>query len=747
MRRLGNVSPYRRRVRFLSIIAALLALTGCADALVPPPPTVPVVVETVQVEVRRSRATATPLAPAGEPEATTSSLTATTTATPAQQRIPSPSPPPTLGPPTPVSSLSGQAISVANLSQMRQLRQIGFGHALQTAIAPGEDMLAIATTAGIAWFSLPDLQHLRFDAITGGASAITFSRDGRRMAVEIATPAEGAHTIEVRQVADGALLATLTGTAPAFRADGQMIATMQQADAGLTTQLWSSGDGEPFSTLEGGYPVFSPDGAFIATVQGRGSQQPATLLWKGVDGSIILDLPGDNPTFSPDGKLLATVTTAGVHLWAMPEGRPAGSLDMEIAAPEQTKLAFTAGGSVLQVFAGNELSIWSVPEGTLLSRFEEVVNAEEVADSTLSTYGSILTIFAGGTAGATGGVQLIRTEDGTVIFSDEESVAGSVNDTSFTAVLVTSSGLVRLVDLTDGSSTTEAKLIGFSSLALSPDGSRLATATWGSDVYLWQVADGALIQRMQTQTGVIERRIPYYLSFFPDGRALFAKETLSSGGSPTAALTVWDTQVSNLGAEVWSLNAANGQVAPERWAFNPVISAFAWVDTRGQVQLQQNDGTKTTLTEPGSIAALDFNPAGSLIAVGDRRGTIQLLKTEGGYIYDTLQAGGAIDDLVFSADGTLLGARQANGTVLVWRIDEQTPLAQVAAGPDFEKFIFSADNQMLITAGLNGVAFYRLSDGQLARALDIAAQDVGIDPTGRLVAVLHDWRATLWGVP
>jgi hypothetical protein len=44
------------------------------------------------------------------------------------------------------------------------------------------------------------------------------------------------------------------------------------------------------------------------------------------------------------------------------------------------------------------------------------------------------------------------------------------------------------------------------------------------------------------------------------------------------------------------------------------------------------------------------------------------------------------------------------------------------------------------------VTFYRLSDGKLLHKLDVVAQGIAIGPRRRLLAILRDGQAELWGV-
>lgn len=714
--------------RILLVLLVLLGLPGCADELLPPAPDIQSVSSTAQV----ARPSVISVSPTPVRVPTDAPNTPTPTALPTS----SPVPPPVVAPPTTSPPLSDQAITILNASALRPLRQIGYGRVQRAAVVPGSQLLAVATTVGVAWFELPSLQHVRFDEIANGVQAIIFSRNGQRVAFVKVDALQPSTIIEVRRVADGAVLTTLEGTMPVFSPDGQVIAAMQSGDQ-PTTQIWRSDDGEPLGALEGGYPVFSPDGQFIATVQGKLTEQPATLLWRSDDGALLLDLPGDIPTFAANGQLLATATNTEVHLWSLPEVQPAADL----ATGPVVDMEFSNDGRILRVALPQELQVWSMVDPRLVDSLLDV--GAFGGSVSLSPGGEIASITSAAGGAPPSSLRLVRTADNIRLFEDGpqggSNVTFSPDGTS--AALVTPGGRVRVFDIDQGT-FLDLNIPEFAQLAFSPDGQTLATARSGAEVYLWRVADVVLLRKLASRS---PGRALRAIRFSPTGGVLAAYETPPGYGTVGSAVTTWDVQASNAGTEAWSMSTS-ASAAPAVWAFDLVTGMSAWVDTAGRVQLRSGNDPPLTLTEPGSVTTLEFSPDRTLLAVGSGTGTVQLLKTDGGYIYNTLQAGGIINALVFSGDGTLLAGRRSDGAVLVWRIDQQSPAVRVnpAAAPN--RFIFSPNNQMLITGGPGGVAFYSLSDGQLVHRLDIAAQDVAIDPAQRLLAIMSEGRATVWGV-
>ncbi len=735
------------RHSLIALCLALLALTGCADNLVAPanPPMVGTRQAAWQPLVTPTVARATSVATAQPAAEATMSAVTTASATPVSLTQPTLPPPPIIVPPTPAPPAIGRPIALDTVIGLRTVRQVGTGQAVHAVVAPRDQILVVATTAGLSWFEVPSLRPLRFDAVAGGVLDVLFSPDGQ-LAVSIpATPRQSGGNIEVRRVSDGTLLTRLSGTLPTFSPDTDILATMQAVEDRLKTQLWQSRTGEALAELEGGSPVFHPSGDLVATVQGQNTSQPATLLWQSADGTLVLDLPGARPAFSPDGRLLATVTNREIQLWSMPDGKPAGRLRPDHSTYTQPQLAFSADSQLLHVLTDTELHVWNVGTGMLLSRFTTAASGRSLLDSRFNRSSTVLTTFYSGDAGMPRGVRMLRTNDGSVIYNDDQSVRGSVSDTGYLAALVNQSGQVEVVDLVSSTMAT-LTMPEFRRLALSPDGRTLATARNGTLVDLWQVDDMAFMGQLGQARE--PPRVPRTIRFAPDGQTLIIDEQLEAGEASPMVISVWPVQVGSVGTEVLNVAAVNGRMSAGAWAFHPPRSAMAWVDRSGRVQLRSANGAVLTVTEDGSANAVAFNANGSLLAVGDQAGNVQLLRTEGGYIYDTLQAGAAVTRMTFSPDGSLLAVVRADGLLLVWRVDEQNPLVRVATDTTLDVFMLTPNNQLLVLSSPTGVFFHRLSDGQLVHRLDVVARDVSLDASGRLLAVLHDnQRATLWSVP
>jgi WD40 repeat protein len=175
--------------------------------------------------------------------------------------------------------------------------------------------------------------------------------------------------IRLWRVADGSLLASLTGhaliiTELAFSPDGRLLAS--SAEDG-EVRLWSMATYEPVRTLPphasgAASLTFSPNGKTLATADGAGRLH----LWRVADGQPLWTVDSgknyhSNLTFSPDGSLLAAgADDEQLHFWATQDGALRYTLSGPLA--EVKRVAFSPDGR--QVAAGSvdgTVRLWAIP--------------------------------------------------------------------------------------------------------------------------------------------------------------------------------------------------------------------------------------------------------------------------------------------------------------------------------------------------------------------------------------------------
>jgi WD40 repeat protein len=640
-----------------------------------------------------------------------------------------------------------------NLQQLQPQRYIGYGRAYLVAMMPAGNVLAVGTTAGIVWVDLPTMQVMRFDETSEPENilnSIVFSPNGQQMATtwnETSSP-----ETRISRSADGEYQATVQGITPVFSPDGQFVATsLQDAESGeYTTWIWNTNDGAKHATLVGSAPQFSPDGEMICTVQDVESATPATLLWRVEDGALLRDLAGRSPAFSPDNAWLANAKGNKVQLWDLREGGAASTQVIEPDLSNET-LSFSPDGQELRIL-DNGLHIWEREGETIVSHMS--------VNGIPGTSDEVLVHFLNSGEGMLLGLQLIRVADGAILYEDAEVLFSdqiydnerrlvSFNHDGSLAAFVTVNGLVRFVNLVTGE-TNDLNLPSYTSVAFNHDGQLLATGSNGPVVDLWRTSNGVLQQHKVASWGMSYNRKPFALRFSHDGRWLAVEEDIEQyGAAISVAATTWTMDSGSTGFEAWSLTEMDSMSFPfgkEHWTFSPAVQTAAWVNRNNQVVMKRGEESARVVADPGSFTALEFSDNGSLLAISQQNGTIQLLRGDTGFLFDTVEAGGEVHALTFSPDATLLGAHRADGILVVWRVGEKQPIANIITG-GIDRFLFTTSNQMLITSSSEGVTFYRISDSQMVRHLNIGAvQDIAIEPVQWYLAVLQHERVSLWGI-
>ena len=423
---------------------------------------------------------------------------------------------------------------------------------------------------------------------------------------------------------------------------------------------------------------------------------------------------GGNPlqkvTASPDGRTLAVVGDIGeTYLW---DTRTGGRLDKPAGT---AVVAMSPDGRLLATLGlgpgGSHLQLWDLARRTIAKRLP--LPSEEVAiEATFSPDGRVL---AADTVGPPDGGSLgPGMARGSLVFWDvasgarlnpvlnhphEEELRGSLVFALDGTTLYTSaqSGKTTVWDVTHRRRVRTIPLGG--SLAVSPDGKRLALGQQDGSIIL---ADAATGRRRRVLTG--HSAAVTGLAFSRHG------DILASVSNDRTAI-LWDM---GTGKPRETLRGHAGSVSGV--AFSPDgttlytssmdESVIAW-DLTGTRRLARE------LTHAAShVAGVAFSPRDpNLLALGQRNGPVTLWDvTRRTRIGQPLAVtGGETNPVAFSADGRILAAaNSADGAIVLFdvrthaRVGRPLPSLYPLYSPPIYAIAFSRDGRLLATGDEDG---------------------------------------------
>jgi WD40 repeat protein/tRNA A-37 threonylcarbamoyl transferase component Bud32 len=277
-------------------------------------------------------------------------------------------------------------------------------------------------------------------------------------------------------------------------------------------------------------------------------------------------------------------------------------------------------------------------------------------------------------------------------------------------------------------------------VCFSPDGRRLATASWDRTVRLWDAATGQELRALTGHAGSLTS-----VCFSPDGRRL-------ASASDDKTVRVWDAAT---GQELRALKGHTHEV--QSVCFSPDSRRLASTDSGGY---HEPGGIKIWDAATGQelralkghtdTASVCFSPDGRRLA-STAQNTVQVWDADAGQEVRALKADrGVLTGVCFSPDGRRLATASSDHTVRVWdaATGKELLLLRGHIG-EVRSVCFSPDGRRLASASHDCTV--RLWDAETGQAVHTLRGHTGpvfsvcFSPDGRrLASASHDCTVRLW---
>ncbi len=296
------------------------------------------------------------------------------------------------------------------------------------------------------------------------------------------------------------------------------------------------------------------------------------------------------------------------------------------------------------------------------------------------------------------------------------------------------------VDLRGADLTQSAFTDTFASvfaLAFSPDGQRLAAATMGEEIRVWQVSDGRPLATWVAHRGWVRS-----VCFSPDGGIL-----ASAGGDQTVQL--WNAED---GRPLATLQGHTSDVLSV--CFSPDGAILASSSNDNTIRLwhsQSGECLRLLGGHTNFVNSVCFSPDGTILASGSSDQTVRLWNPYDGRLLATLQGHTSdVMSICFSPDSSILASGSNDQTVRLWDSRTGACLRVLGGHANFVNSVcFSPDGSILASGSFDQtVRLWDIRTGACLRLLEGHAgliRSVGYSPDGTILASgSYDQTVRLW---
>ena len=271
------------------------------------------------------------------------------------------------------------------------------------------------------------------------------------------------------------------------------------------------------------------------------------------------------------------------------------------------------------------------------------------------------------------------------------------------------------------------------SVAFSPDGQTLATASSDRTIRLWDTHASEHKTLLIGHTDIVNR-----IAFSPDGQTL-------ASASPDTTIRLWDTRT---GEHKTSLRAHSGfgYIGFYSVAFSPDGQTLAaggdYSDPSIQMwDLHNEENIRTFTGHTERIMSVAFSPDGLMLASGSADNTVKLWNPNNGQLKGTLTGHTLwVESVTFSPDGQTLASASRDGTIRLWNPQTGDEKKTLTGNTDWIKQIAFSPDGTILASGSQEARRIRLWNVQTGEYTDVHEDDarsvvaVAFSPDGTILA-------------
>ncbi|RYP42862.1 hypothetical protein DL768_010175 [Monosporascus sp. mg162] len=270
------------------------------------------------------------------------------------------------------------------------------------------------------------------------------------------------------------------------------------------------------------------------------------------------------------------------------------------------------------------------------------------------------------------------------------------------------------------------------SVAFSPDGSRIVSGSGDHTVRIWDAKSGKELRELKSHSQWFNSVV-----FSPDGSRI-------ASGSEDSTIRIWDAKS---GKEVRKLEGHSGLVRSV--AFSPDGSCIASSDNTAEIldaKLSEED--RKLGGHCSSVNSAAFSPDGSRIILSDK--TVRIWDAESGKEIRKLEGhNGTVKSVAFSPDGSRITSGSDDSTVRIWDTKSGKEVRKLKGhSGSVCSVAFSPDGSRIISSGGNTVRLWDAKSGEEIRKLKGHSNSVNrviFSPDGsRIASGSDDHTVRIW---